>query len=147
MQYVTSAENWNGRTESLIPVAPIVSHGVVEEQRLQFTCFQARLTEFRKQLRTESERSKKLAVAEQISTCTMSQTNPRPRSEEVSVRQKEKSRDFLNWVLKIKAAVATAAITFVWQTDTRVWGWAGTNSCYQSKREAVQKETEASRLS
>ena len=81
------------RDKSLIPVAPIVRLGVVEEQRLQITCFQERLTESRKQLRKESESSKQLAVAEQISTCKLIQTNPRSQSEEISVPQKEKSRD------------------------------------------------------
>ena len=81
------------RENSLFLVFPIVSHGVVEEQRLQITCLQARLTEFRNWLRTESESSKQLAVAEQISTCKLSQTNPRSQSEEISVQQKEKSGD------------------------------------------------------
>ena len=76
-----------------IPVAPIVSHGVVEEQLLQVSCFQARRTKSRKQQRTESESSKQLAVAEQISTCKMSQTNPRSKSEETSVQEKKKPRD------------------------------------------------------
>ena len=81
------------REKSLISVAPIVSQGEVEEQRLQIACFQERLIETLKRLRTESESSKQLAVAEQKSTCELSQTNPRSQSEENSVSQKEKSRD------------------------------------------------------
>ena len=41
----------------LTPVAPIVSHEVVEEQRVPITFFQATLKEYHKQLRTDSESS------------------------------------------------------------------------------------------
>ena len=64
------------REKSLISVGPIVSLGVVGEQCHQNTCFQSILTEFCKRFRTESEGSKELAVAEQISFCKLSQTNP-----------------------------------------------------------------------
>ena len=74
------------------------------------------------------------------------QTNPWLQSEEISVQEKEKSGDW-EIVTLTEAAGAREAITFVWQTETGVWDSAGTNSCYQPKQEAVQRETEASRLS
>ena len=64
---------------------------VTERSRLETEL--ATISHCHTQKRTESESSKQLAVAGQISTCKLSQTNPRSQSEETSVPQIEKSRD------------------------------------------------------